>query len=80
MLSGSIGSLKVYVIVSPCSTRPTVAAPLLAWMSDPAGAVLSTVTVKPVWSRLLPALSVDVRLYVLTPAASGLSATNEADR
>ena len=60
------------MIVWACSIRPTVAPPLVVWMSDAMGAVLSTVAVKPVWRRLLPALSVEVSVYVLTPAASGL--------
>ena len=48
------------MIVSPSSTRPAVAPPLAVWMSLAVGAVLSTVTVKPVWSRLLALLSVEV--------------------
>ncbi len=46
--------------MSPRSGRLTIAPPLTAWTSVAVGTVLSTVTVKPVWSRLLALLSIDV--------------------
>ena len=66
--------------MSPVSTRPAVAPPLAVWMSSAAGAVLSTVTEKPVWSRLFPLLSVDVSVYAFAPAVRAAFAVSDALR
>ena len=64
-------SLKVNAIVSPVSALPVVPPEtFVVWMSEAAGAVLSTVTEKPLCVPLLPALSAEViaKEYDLPPA------------
>ena len=78
--TGSIGSVKVYTIVSPASARPAVPPPtFVVWTSAAAGAVLSTVTLEDEDVEL-PAVSVAVTLTVVVPAARGLLAVCRAVR
>jgi hypothetical protein len=68
---GSTASEYVKVAMSPVSGRPAVPPPtLLVCTSAAAGAVLSTVTEKPVAMPAFPAASVAVMLNVFAPGMS----------